>query len=87
MIRALLVAAGALALTGCASAQQAQSFTAIVEELKSNCHVTVSFQAEAGAMNPGSGVNLQGSADCPVPQPDGNTLALSANPKTKVIGQ
>ena len=64
----ILLTLGALAflLAGCASATQATTFTTIVRELKTNCHVTVSFQAQAGAMNPSSGVNLQGSADCPV---------------------
>lgn len=68
MRTALVVAAlsASVMLSGCASTEQAGSFNSIVEELKHGCHVTVSFQAMAGAMNPSSGVNLQGSADCPV---------------------
>jgi uncharacterized protein YcfL len=54
-----------LLLTACSSAQDAAFTNSIVTLTKAGCHLTVNLAANAGAVNPGSGVQFQGSADCP----------------------
>jgi hypothetical protein len=60
-----IVLIAALLLAGCSTATD-QAFTnSIVTLTKAGCHLTVNLAAQAGAVNPGSGVQFQGSADCP----------------------
>lgn len=67
---ALLAALGASALLAGCSTTQTASFDSMVSTLhKADCHITVNIAAQAGVTNVGSGVQFQGSADCPGASP------------------
>ena len=64
-MKAVLLLAPLFLLGACSTTSQ-QTFTDDVIQLtKAGCHLTVNLAANAGAVNPGSGVQFQGSADCP----------------------
>jgi hypothetical protein len=65
MNRILVFITGALALAGCSTAQDVAFTDSVVALTKAGCHISVNLAANAGAINPGSGVQFQGSADCP----------------------
>jgi len=55
-----------LILLGACSTTGDQAFTnSVVQLTQAGCHLTVNIAAQAGAVNPGSGIQFQGSADCP----------------------
>jgi len=63
--RLLIGACLIIGLAGC-STTQTNDFDSMVSALNAaGCHVTVNVAASAGVANIGSGVQFQGSADCP----------------------
>ena len=65
LIALAVVAALGVGLSACSTATDAAFTNSIVTLTKAGCHLTVNIAASAGAVNPGSGVQFQGSADCP----------------------
>lgn len=63
-IAAALIAA-TLPLGACASTSGAVNLINAVEKNLDHCHHTVTYAASVGAMNPGSGAQIQGTIDCP----------------------
>ena len=66
VIAFLAVAASAMALSGCAGV--AKSLPATIDALDKayeRCERDVTFQVRAGAMNPSSGVEVNGKYHCP----------------------
>lgn len=76
MILAAVVAIP-LGLGACSTTGDAAFTNSVVQLTQAGCHLTVNIAAQAGAVNPGSGIQFQGSADCP-----GATAAQSVTPKT-----
>ena len=63
---AVLALAAPLALLGACSTTTDSAFTnSVVQLTQAGCHLTVNIAAQAGAVNPGSGIQFQGSTDCP----------------------
>jgi hypothetical protein len=61
-----VVALAATLLCGACSTTSDEAFTnSVVQLTQAGCHLTVNIAAQAGAVNPGSGIQFQGSADCP----------------------
>jgi hypothetical protein len=72
-MRVLALAVAAL-LSAC-STTGTQNFDNVVTTLHNNgCHVTVNMAVQAGAVNPGSGFQAQGTVDCsPATSPGSST--------------
>lgn len=71
-----------LGLAGC-STTQTTDFNSMVTALnQAGCHVTVNIAASAGVASLSSGVQFQGSADCPgaTSSPSGAPPAAAAAP-------
>ncbi len=83
-MKRFLLATAALAvvgLGGCASVTKAQNINSFITTLsQTNCHVTGTFAATVGAMNPGSGANLTTSIDCPNGGASNSTTTTNVKP-------
>lgn len=78
-----LAAASALSLGGCANnAAGAVNLINAVESNLTHCHHQVTYSASAGPINPGSGVTIQGTIDCPaiLPAPPAPLAGAAAVP-------
>lgn len=64
-----LLAAAALPLGACGTTSGAVNLINAVEKNLDHCHHTVTYAASVGAMNPGSGAQIQGTIDCPAVSP------------------
>lgn len=62
---ALLIGLVALLLGACSTASQTTFTDNVIALTKAGCHLTVNISANVAAVNPGSGFQAQGSADCP----------------------
>ena len=80
-----VAAASASLLAGCGTTTVA-SINSTLDTLAKDyapCDRTVNYSASVGAMNPGSGAQVQGTIHCPPHNPDGSPLpATSAAPAT-----
>ena len=64
-MKAVILVAPLLLLGACSTTQDAAFTNSVVALTQAGCHLTVNLAAQAGAINPGSGLQFQGSADCP----------------------
>jgi hypothetical protein len=68
-----------LMLGACSTTGDAAFTNSVVALTQAGCHLTVNIAAQAGAMNPGSGIQFQGSADCPGATAAQPVVGLKAN--------
>lgn len=66
---ALAILIATLPLGACANTKGAVDFVNAVETNLNHCHHTVNYQLSVGALNPGSGAQVQGTVDCPAIPP------------------
>lgn len=64
-MKAIIVGAVALLIGACSTASQTTFTDNVIALTKAGCHLTVNISANVAAVNPGSGFQAQGSADCP----------------------
>jgi hypothetical protein len=76
-----------LPLTACTTADTS-GITSLVNALsKDHCTSNLTYQAQVGALNPGSGLSISGSINCPAVAPTGTTLVSTSAPMLAFVPQ